>query len=183
MSEYTIGQIKKAAEQESLTYFLEAYESVTGETLEILESTERPDFICVRLNEARVGIELARVLRGDPNKVLCETLIDKQTFMSIDAALDIIQRIANEKEVKRNKSDWKLPEATILVIELRDIALSEIKRYVTRQILPDLFEGNFEEVWIADFSEIELYENIELFCIRPEKWRGYYSRGIQKPYG
>jgi hypothetical protein len=183
MSEYTIGQIKKEAEQEALSYFLDAYESATGETLEIIEATERPDFICVRPNGACAGIELVRVMRGHPDEVLWDKLVEKQATISLEVALDMIQRIAKEKEEKRKKPDWKLAETTILVIELRDISLSEIKRCITINILPDLFEGGFEEVWLADCSEIEVDENIELFCIKPEKWRGGYSRGIKKPYG
>jgi hypothetical protein len=61
--------------------------------------------------------------------------------------------------------------------------LSEITGCISEECLPDLFAVGFEEVWLADFSEVEAYDNVELFCVRPEELRGYYYRGIQKPYG
>jgi len=183
MNEFTIERVKKEAEQESLCYFLDAYKTATGKALEILEVTERPDFICARQNGTRVGVELARVRRGHPNDILWDELIEKQNFMSQDDALEMIQTIANEKEDKRKDPDWKLSESGILVIELRDITLFEIQGYISEEVLPDLYEVGFEEVWIADFSELEAYDNIELFCVKPEDRRGYYPRGMQKPYG
>jgi len=183
MSEYTIGQVKKEAEKEALNYFLETYENATGEILKVIEATERPDFICVRKNGEQIGIELATVRRGHPNDILWDKIIEKQYFMSPEHALEMMQKIAYVKEQKRQEADWKLPDAAILVIELRDIPLSEIRSCISEKMLPDLFSVGFQEVWIADFSELEAYDNAELFCVRPEELRGYYSRGIQKPYG
>jgi len=183
MSEYPNEQVKKEAEQQALYYFLDAYESVTGETLEVLEPTERPDFICVRQNGEQVGVELAKVRRGHPNDILWDKIIEKQDFMSVEHASEMIQQVVNEKEEKRSEPDWKLPEAAILIIELRDIPLADIEGCISEAVLPDIFSNGFEEIWVADLSEQEAYDNVEVFCIRPEKWRGYHSRGIQKPYG
>lgn len=175
--------MKKEKEQEALNYFLDAYESITGEGLEVLAATERPDFICVRKNGKQVGIELVKVRRGHPNDALWDRIIEKQDFMSLERALEMIQRVANEKEEKRKEPDWKLSESAILIIELRDIPLAGIRNCISNEILPDLFSLGFEEVWLADFSALEAYDNVELFCILPEERRGYYSRGTQKPYG
>lgn len=183
MSEYSSDRMKKKAEQEALNYFLDAYESITHETLEVIEATERPDFICIRRNGEQIGVELAKVMRGHPDDILWDKLIAKHYDMSVERALDMIQKVANEKEKKRIEPDWKLPEAAALLIELRDIPLSEIKGCISEETLPDLFSIGFAEVWLVDFSELEAYDNVELFCIRPEELRGYYSRGIQKSYG
>lgn len=183
MSEYSNERVKKEAEQEAFNYFLDAYECVTRETLEVFETAERPDFICVRQNGERAGVELAKVRRGHPNDILWDRIIEKQNFMSMEHALEMIQEVANEKEAKRNEPDWKLPGAAILLIELRDIPLSEIMGCISEEVLPDLFSIGFAEVWFADFSELEAYDNVELYCIKPKELRGHYSRGIQKPYG
>ena len=183
MNGYTNERVKKEAEQESLNYFLEAYENITGETLEVIEVTERPDFICIRNDGSKVGVELVKVRRGHPNDILWDMIIDKQEFMSLDQALEMIQEVAAEKERKRNESDWKHTGATILLIELCDIPLAHINSYISSEILPDLYSIGFEEIWLADFTGIEAYDNVELFCVRPEEWKGYHSRGIQKPYG
>lgn len=183
MNEYTSERIKKEDEQESLGYFLEAYEIVTGETLEILTATERPDFICIRDSGLMVGIELAKVRRGHPNDIQWDEIVEKQEFMLPEDALEMIQEVANSKEAKRNEPDWKLPDATMLLIELVDIPLAHIQHAITPEILPDLYTTGFEEIWLVDFTGLEAYDNVELFCVRPEEWAGYHPREFQKPYG
>jgi hypothetical protein len=58
MNEYSNERIKKEAELKALGYFLEAYESLTGKSIKVLEKTERPDFFCTRKNGRKVGVEL-----------------------------------------------------------------------------------------------------------------------------
>jgi len=183
MRKHLSEQVKKEMEQEALNCFLDVYETVTHQTLEVLESTERPDFICMRQNGERVGLELVKVRRSHPNDILWDEIIEKQNHMALDLALEMIQKVAVLKDKKRNEPDWELPEAAILLIELRDISLLEIKSCISEQVLPDLFSAGFAEIWLADFSGLEAYDNIELFCIKPDKFCGYYPRGIQKPYG
>jgi len=183
MSEYKIERIQKEAEQESLGYFLDAYESVTGETFEGLEATERPDFICIRESGGMVGIELAKVRRGHPNDIQWDRIVVRRDFMLPEHALEMIQAVGTNKERKRNELDWKLSEATILLIELWDIPLAHIAWSISADVLPDLYSTGFEEIWLADFTGLEAYGNVELFCVRPEKWTGYHRRGFQKPYG
>jgi len=162
---------------------MEAYEGVTGEVIEAIEMSERPDFICVREDGARVGVELAKVRRGHPNGILHDKIVEKRDYMSIDHALYMIQKVAAEKERKRNEPDWTLPGATILLIELMDIPLADIKRCITSDILPDLYATGFAEVWLADFTAVKAFDSVELFCVQPNKWAGYHPRGLQKPHG
>ena len=183
MNEYTNERFKKEIERQSLGYFLEAYEDLTGESIEVIEISEKPDFICVRDDGRKVGIELVKVRRGNPNKIRWDRIVEKQDYMSINHALDMIQEVAAKKEKKRNKPDWTLQEATILLIELTDIPLCQIKGCITPELLPDLYDTGFEEVWLADFTGLEAYDNVELFCVRPDEWGGYHHRYLQKPYG
>jgi len=183
MNDYTHERVKKESEEETLRYFLQAYEGVTRESIEVIEISERPDFICVRKDGSKVGVELVKVTRGDPELIQLDRLVEKQDYISIDHALKMLQQVAAEKEKKRNEPDWTLPEATILVIALTDIPLAEIKHCITPEILPDLYATGFAEVWLADFTGVEAYDNVELFCVRPGDWAGYHPRGIQKPYG
>lgn len=183
MNEYTIERIKKENEEESLGYFLEAYESIIGKSFEKVEKSERPDFLCTRQDGGEVGIELVKIRRGHPNDVLFDKIVEKQNYMSVDYALDMIQRLAIEKEKKRNDPDWALPGATILLFELTDIPLSELRNCINPGGLPDLYEIGFAEIWLVDLTGLEAYDNVELFCIRPKEWEGYYPRGLQKPYG
>lgn len=181
-NDYSNKRFKKESEQESLNYFLEAYQSVTGRTLDVLEVSERPDFICIRGHNAEVGAELAKVRRGHPNDILSVKLIEKRNYMSIEHALEMIQVVVLEKERKRNEPDWRLPEATFLLIELTDIPLAQIEGCISPEIVPDIYSTGFEEIWLVDFTGLEAYDNVELFCIRPDEWMGYHPRRLQKPY-
>ena len=183
MNEYTIERMKKENEEESLGYFLEAYESIIGECFERVEKSERPDFLCTRQDSSKLGIELSKITRGHPNSILFDKIVEKQDYMSVDNALCMIQREAIKKETKRNEPDWALPGATILLFELTDIPLSELRNCINPNILPDLYEIGFAEIWLVDLTGLEAYDNVELFCVLPKKWEGYYPRGLQKPYG
>ena len=183
MNEYTNERIQKEDELENLGYFLDAYKDITGEILELFEITERPDFICSRENGSRTGVELTKITRGDPNIIQWDKIIEKQDFMSFEHALEMIQEVSTIKDKKRVEADWKLPEANILLLELVDIPLAQIRASISQEILPDLYTTGFKEIWLVDFTGLEAYDNVELFCVRPKKWAGYYSRGIQKPYG
>lgn len=183
MNDITNERFKKESESESIGYFLEAYEQVTGESLTVLANSERPDFICERQNGNKVGIELVKVRRGHPNDILWDKLVEKQAYMSPDHAIEMIKEKALEKEEKRKDQGWALRESTILVVELTDIPLAEIKGYLSQDVLADLKQTEFVEIWLTDFTGRESYRNVELFCVRPDQWAGYHPRGIQKPYG
>jgi hypothetical protein len=181
--EYTNALINKESEEESLSYFLEAYESIIGESFKSVESSERPDFIATRKDGSQIGIELSKIRRGHPNDILYDKIIEKKDYMSVYDALCMIQKVAYEKEIKRNSSGWVLPDTTILLLELTDIPLSELRYSILPNILPDLYETGFAEIWLVDLTGVEAYDNVELFCARPEELKGYYPRDIQKPYG
>lgn len=183
MNEYTQERVKKEAERKSLDYFLDAYESVTDESIEGAEDFERPDFICNRKGGEKIGIELGKIRRGHPNDILWDRLIKKQQFMSSEQCIELIQQALFVKEKKRREQDWTLPEGTILLLELTDIPLIELEGTLNHGTLPDIHETGFLEIWIADFTGLEAYNNVELFCLRPDEWWGYHRRVFQKPYG
>ncbi len=174
---------KKEAELEALRYFIPIYKEVTDDFLEVIEDSERPDFICKRSDGALVGVELARVRRGHPNDVLYDVIVNKNIKMVPDQAIDLIQTLIENKEEKRKANDWKLSEKTILIIQLQESPLRELTSVLTVDTFPDLPGFGFFEIWLADFSEKDAYNNIELFCLFPLHMRGYFRRHLQKPYG
>jgi hypothetical protein len=183
MNEYTNKRIQKEGEAERLAYFLDEYLNITGERIEIIEIAERPDFICSKENGCKIGIELTMITRGDPQIIQYDRIIDKKDFMSPEQAIDMIQQSAILKENKRSKGDWKLPDSNILLIELTDIPLNWIQALISPKFCPDLYSTGFMEVWIADFTGIEAYDNLETYCVQSKEWAGYYPRQMQKPYG
>ena len=174
---------KKEQELEVLEYFNPIYEIITNDILDVIEASERPDFICERKNGAFVGVEIVQVRRGHPNDVFYDRFINKNINLHPVEAIGIIQSLIYEKEIKRGTKGWKLPEATILVIQLKESPLWEIASLLTEDWFPDIPTYGFCEIWLADFSEIEAYNNIELFCLFPKNLSGYYERPAQKPYG
>jgi hypothetical protein len=177
------GNYKKELELEVLEYFNPVYEEITNDYLEVIEVTERPDFICKRRNGLHVGVEIVQVRRGHPNDVFFDKFISKNINIHPEKSLDIISSLIYEKERKRDSENWKLSNSTILIVQLRESPLWELANALTDEMFPDLKDYGFCEIWLADFSELDAYNNIELFCLFPSVLRGYYKRSIQKPYG
>ena len=174
---------KKGQELEVLEYFDPIYELITNDSLEVIEESERPDFICRRKNGELVGIEIVQVRRGHPEEILFDKIISKNQYIHPYETIDLIQDHIYRKELKRNAKDWKLPNNTMLIVQLKESPLWEISHVFTEDLFPDLPDYGFCEIWLADFSEIEAYNNIELFCLFPSDLSGYYKRPFQKPYG
>ncbi len=174
---------KKEQELEVLEYFNPIYEIITDDFLDVIEISERPDFICRRKNGALVGVEIVQVRRGHPNDVIYDKFVNNNINLPPIEAIEIMQSLIHEKKLKRGIEGWELPEATILVIQLKESPLWEIANLLTEDWFPDIPTYGFREIWLADFSEIEAYNNIELFCLFPPNLSGYYERPTQKPYG
>ncbi len=174
---------KKELELEVLEYFNPVYEEITNDYLEVIEATERPDFICKRSNGSHVGVEIVQVRRGHQNDIFFDKFINKNINIHPEESLGIISSLVYEKEKKRDSDNWNLPNSTILIVQLQESPLWELADALTEEMFPDLKDYGFCEIWLADFSELEAYNNIELFCLSPSDLRGYYKRPAQKPYG
>ena len=183
MNEFTPKQAKKENESEHLRYFIEAYDNFLGKSLDIVSESERPDFICKRAKGKKVGIELAQIRRGHPNDIFYDQIVKKQEYMLPDEAIDKINETIFLKSEKLKEKNWQISGSNILVIELNDIPLYQIASYFEYTSLPDVLTSGFQEIWLADFTGIEAYDNLELFCLFPKKLFGYYKRPLQKPYG
>lgn len=177
------NRFKKELESESLIYFNEKYEEVTGDFLEIVKICERPDFICKRKDGTLVGVELVQVCRGDPIMRSHDINVNKNLTMVPDRVQDLIQFLLYEKDKKRKSEDWKFPNQTILIIQLKESPLHEISNALSKESFFDLTDYGFIEIWVSDESEIEAYDDIELFCLFPSILRRYYKRPIKKPFG
>lgn len=174
---------KKETELDAFGYFNSIYKEVADDFLEVIDFSERPDFICKRNDGSLVGVELVQVRRGHPNDVLHDITVNKNINMVPEQAIDLIQTLIFEKEKKRKANDWKFAEKTILIIQLQESPLWELTNALTEDIFPDFQDYGFCEIWLADFSEIDAYSDIELFCLFPLHMRGYFKRPLQKPYG
>lgn len=178
MSDRDIG--KKMCEEHNLEYFIDAYKHITGIELIIFSRGEKPDFICTR-NGCKIGVELSKIIR-DPQSAFWNKAIDKQDFMNSSHAIDFIYKQVAAKTEKMTKNNWT---ETILVLQLMDSSLLEIKTLLDRNLEVDFAVTGFTEIWLADYTMLDAYGDIELFGLYPSKWWGLHPRKNrnQKPYG
>ncbi len=182
MSDQEMG--KKEIERNDLTYFIEAYEWVTGELLTELASWECPDFICPRTNEQKVGVELTMITR-DPESAGWDRILDRKYEADTQDTLERIFRLIADKDKKRSKNYGNWADKTILVLQLSDCSLLSLCPLLTNDIREDFSGNGFVEIWLAEYTGIEAYRDIELFGLAPAKWWGYHQRQnpYRKPYG
>ena len=181
MSDQDVG--KRMAEEMELQPFLEAYEWVTKEELTEGSSEEHPDFICIRENEEEVGIELTKVMR-DPRDAQWERILERIDEMDPHDALATIFERIKEKETLRAKHYSRHVKETILVLQTVECPLDAME-FALVKVQNDFLSYGFSEIWLADYTGLEAYGDIELFGLFPEKWWGYHERWNpnRKPYG
>jgi len=181
MNDFSQKRWKKNRESYILGHFVDAYKEIAGTSFIDIEECERPDFTCKRENGEKLGIELVKITRGKQD-IFWDSVLKGLVYMDSENALNLLQEHTIRKDNKRRETDWTLSDSTLLLIELVDIPLAEIYRSLTKKDIPDLLINGFLEIWIIDTTGMEAFNNVEIFCVKPEKFHGYYSRGIQKPY-
>ncbi len=182
MSDQDMG--KKMVEEYELEYFIDAYKSAIGQELVVECTSEKPDFICERPDGTRVGIELTKVMR-DPETALWEETFDHQEYMDISSALDLVYRTVENKAKKMTKNKGIGISNIILVLQLMDCPLSGLKAILDSDLQKDFACYGFSEIWLADYTGLDAYGDIELFGLTPLKWWGFHERPNpgRKPYG
>jgi hypothetical protein len=168
-------------ETEQLRLFRDAYRDATGQRLRVVRKSERPDFICKRPDGTLVGVEFTLVTR-DPESSSWDSILNGVEYMDGSDASMEIQAAVSRKAAKRAGPDWQLPDSSILVLSTPDCPISDLAYYLNG--VRGEFEGSgFTEIWLADHSETEAYGAVELFCLWPDEWWGWYRRQRGKPFG
>ena len=176
--------IKKVNEEHDLLLFLHEYQQITGDTIEIIESRESPDFL-LQKGESIYGLELVQVIES-PKERFSRFIFDGNDEIDVSDASDLIQQTIYHKEEKRQSAHWGYPNNTILVVQLRQNFAESILSYFDDTIFSEIAASTgFVEVWLSDHSPEEPYGTVELLCIKPESWRGLYRHSLYgtKPYG
>jgi hypothetical protein len=174
---------KKMVEREEAELFLAEYAHVTGVELTLVGAGERPDFVCEKRGR-RYGLELVKAMQ-DPGQRRDEVILGGDGRLhGLDAAL-LVQEAAYAKEVKRVSPGWRYPNSTILVIELIGSDGEEMAGYLDDQLMDEMGQTGFREIWVADYSPMEAYGTIQLIGIKPKRWRGPHQHQLYgtKPYG
>jgi hypothetical protein len=102
----------------------------------------------------------------------------------VDAAL-LVQEAVNIKDKKRASPGWLHPRSTIFVIQLRGSDGEKMAAYLDEQLMDEMAGTGFREIWIADYSPMEPYGEIQLIGVKPKRWRGLHRHCLYgtKPYG
>jgi len=175
---------KKLVEEMELEPFLKEYEWITGLSLQLVGRAERPDFIAQRSDGAELGIELSKIMR-DPQSAFWARVLSGEEFADpVETAIHL-QELIYRKDAKRSGSGWTLPDRTMLILQLMDSSIDQVVLFLDKQVIKELNETGFFEIWLADYTILEAFGTIQLHGIKPEKWQGLHdhSRTGNKPYG
>lgn len=170
---------RRISEEDQIEQFVAAYHEVTGESLKLVRKRERPDFHCHRQSGADVGVEVTIVTRPPDESFFQDSLDAVRTMDADDAAAMICAQIQRKEEL-RNSPGWFLSESCILLLSTPDCRLSDLDGHL---FADDFQDNGFKEIWIADFTEMEEYGEIELFGLKPLTYWGHHRRDRGKPFG
>jgi len=173
---------KKMVERDEAQRFVEEYTRVTGAQLVLVGAGERPDFVCEKRGR-RCGLELVRAMRNPVQREWDVILGGDSHLHGLDAAL-LVQEAVYIKEKKRSSSGWRYPQSAILVIQLIGSDGEEVAEYLDDQIMDEMTVTGFREIWVADYSPMEEYGEIQLIGVKPRRWRGVHRHRLYgtKPY-
>jgi hypothetical protein len=182
MSDQYIGQ--KMIEEEDLWRFLESYEEVTGQRLEVVGGGERPDFICRRPTAELVGVELTRP-HHDYEMARWDRIWADSMAMDTYDLLDAVHTIVAQKARKRRRAGWRLSHNTILVVKLVDYTFGSLRWFSENHLANDFASAGFAEIWVADHTEMDAYGTARLIGLyAPKVWDAHHQDAFyQKPYG
>lgn len=174
---------KKEVERMELDPFLDAYKHSTGRVFEFCWGSENPDFICKRDSGEQIGIELTKVMR-DPRDQFWEQILFRKEEPDLYESLETISHLIEKKEKARKERYVNTVEDTILVLQIMDGSLDTITPMM-EGLEEDFKSYGFKEIWLADYSGLEAYGDIELFGLYPSEMYGFHQRPWpdRKPYG
>ena len=176
-----MAQNDSYGEMISLEQFIDARESAIGERLKLVQGGESPDFICKKPNGEIVGVEFTQILHDVHSFEIKRVLGDDyetDNFGLFWAAYHAVLK----KEEKRKKPHWRLPDSTILVLDMMEV--TRIHHW-PEEPEEGFDETGFLEIWLADHASIEPFGAVSLFGLFPDKYWGPHGQDylFKKPYG
>ncbi len=121
----------------------------------------------------------------DPQSAFWARVLGGEEFADPVETAIRLQKLIYCKDAKRSGSGWTLPDRTVLVLQLMDSSIDHVVSFLDKQVIKELNETGFFEIWLADYTILEAFGTIQLYGIKPERWQGLhsYSRAGNKPYG
>jgi len=182
MNEFNQQRFKKEDETQDLEYFLESYQNATWNELQVLEVSERPDFICEDLNGLKYGVELTMITRdgkrlrkydnrwtfGKPNNYGYMLIVSEVVHRIVATAFHGIppthQHIVDHIDTNRKNNQpenlrWVTRLENILLNPITcrrvEIAYGSIENFLRNpnQPIPEKLDQNFE--WMRSVTKKE----------------------------
>jgi hypothetical protein len=124
-----------------------------------------------------VGIELTQ-LRFSPDDRHLRSLFEPESH-DPDAFWRLLELLHN-KEQTLTKGRWSECQRKILVIMLVDTTIEAMAGDTDPPT-----EGGFDEIWLADYTQAEVFGAVDLFALVHAELEGHFATGDQgqKPYG
>ena len=175
-------RLQKERESEDLDAFLPCYLRATGQTLKVDEEAEDPDFIAVRADGQKIGIELTSVREG-PEETFYRPIITGNPEWD---PMDAVDQMCFLIEKKSSKIPNYRTKSNILVLQNEELNFNLMCAIAKDVPIEDFASAGFDEIWLADYSGIRkgLHQEIELFGLYPVTIRKTTRRSDHdaKPY-
>ena len=156
----------KDTEREDVARFLAARFHATGKELTILTDSEAPDFICTKPDGAQVAVEITKIEYNPERTEFLESIRAYTRELDNFAIFWAAATALAKKEAKRLKSHWKLPHATILVLDLPEGY--RVEDWPEDSSYSNEFKNSgFLEAWISDQSSIETHGEVTVIGLFP----------------
>jgi hypothetical protein len=170
---------KREVERDHLGYFLDSHRRATGEEIEIVAESETPDFIGRDADGNSVGVELTQV-RFSPAERHMRRIFPPEAH-DFDAFMEVVA-LMHKKDRTLRRGNWHLCKRKLLVIVLID---TDLHAMATGTETDRPKEGGFDEVWLADGTQIEIFGAMDLFAVVHPTAAGIYDVASRdrKPYG
>jgi len=174
---------KREAEDEDFEAFANAYFRATGETLDVLDRPEPPDYLCEKADGTQIGVEITQIMRA-PDEAMWERILHRRYDMDACDAAEHFDRLLAKKAGKL--ANFPIQD-NILVFVSCETAFVDLVSELKSIPLEDLAEQGFKEVWLGDYQGIRegAHNSIRLLGLYPKHLRVFFDRPDydQKPYG
>ena len=114
-----------------------------------VKAYESPDFYCQRADGTVIGLELTQIMNS----------LESEDMTGTEARDKLYESLERKKGLTTEK--------IILVLQLVGCPISELKYLLDESLAKDFGSYGFVEIWLADYTGIEAYGDIELFCLYP----------------
>jgi len=172
-NETTKRQENARSEREQLGLFVEAYERATGETFPEIEDSETPDFMGRDAEGRVVGIEITR-LRFEQDERFLRRVFAPQSPAMLARGCGC-SSLSTRRCRRSQPAAGSTARARFSSSYWSTFRFSDVTSAGTETDRPET--GGFDEVWLADYTQVEAFGAVDLFAAVHPTVRGHFATG------